>query len=150
MFDECVRELRSQRGTLEDETKSPKGCLAPQAVDESLVSKFKPSAGSWTCDACFVPNTAEATECVACGSLRDGSYGSTSSQAEGKSLDSTPKPQESVAFGSAGGIKLDILQSNPLQPPQATSTEYQPISLSGQTTFGTEDATSDVNTMQGT
>jgi len=32
VFDECVRELRSQRGTLEDETKSPKGCLAPQAV----------------------------------------------------------------------------------------------------------------------
>ena len=154
VFDECVRELQSQRNTMEDvETMSHKAYQEPQEVDESLVSKFKPDAGSWTCDVCFVSNTAEATKCIACDSLKDGSYRSASSRAEDKSLDSTPKPQEPalpVSFRSAGGIKLDILQGNPLQPQESASADFKPISLSDQTSFGTGDAASDVNTMQGT
>ena len=148
VFDECVRDL--QWKMLEDvETKPQASYQAPQEVDESLASKFKPSTGSWTCSVCLVSNTVEVTKCVACGGVKEGfDQHSTLSHAEDESVDSVPKapspldPQQSstpsITFGSAGGIKLDILQSTPLQ---ATSGEYKPISLSEQPNFGTKDST---------
>ena len=148
VFDECVREL--QWRMLEDvETKRHTSYQAPQEVDESLASKFKPSAGSWTCNVCLISNTAEVTRCAACSNVKEGfDQHSTLSHAEDESVDSVPKAPSpldtqqsstpSVTFGSAGGIKLDMLQSTPLQ---ATSGEYKPISLSGQPNFGTKDST---------
>ena len=144
VFDECVRELQSRK--LEDvETKSHASYQTPQHADDSLASKFKPSAGSWTCNLCLISNTAEVTRCAACSTLKKGF--DQQSHAEEESLDSVPKAPSpldtqqssmpSVTFGDAGGIKLDLLQSIPLQ---ATSGEYKPISLSEQPKFGTNDS----------
>ena len=141
VFDECVRELQSRK--LEDvETKSHASYQTPQHADDSLASKFKPSAASWTCNMCLISNTAEVIRCAACSTLKEGFH--QQSHAEEESPDSVPKAPSpldaqqssipSITFGDAGGMKLDLLQSTPLQ---ATSGEYKPISLSEQPKFGT-------------
>ena len=119
VFDECVRELQSRK--LEDvETKSHASYQTPQPADDSLASKFKPIPGSWTCNVCFISNTAEVIRCAACSTLKEGF--DQQSHAEEESLDSVPKAPSpldthqssmpSVTFGDAGGIKLDLLQSH--------------------------------------
>lgn len=39
-------------------------------VQQGVGNQFASKPGSWSCDSCYVKNKAEATKCVACGTLK--------------------------------------------------------------------------------
>ena len=61
-----------------------------QAASKPVVNcgfgdKFKTASGSWDCNACLVPNKAEATKCVACQTPKPGAVNSSSAAAKAPS-----------------------------------------------------------------
>lgn len=84
-----------------------------QQTSESLLAKFAPPQGSWSCDVCLVQNKAGNTECVACQTPKPGTISSKSNL-----FPTTTPPvtttQEPSAFGSSGGVKIDLLQGRSL------------------------------------
>lgn len=67
-----------------------------QKPAQSLSELFKPSTGSWNCDACYVNNNADKTQCLACGSPKPGR--------QAASLAANPFDTKSAAGESATGL----------------------------------------------
>ena len=86
-------------------TSSPaaKPAQAPAANAEpaNLMDKFKPKAGSWECQACFIRNASDVIQCPACNTAKPGHEEEVKKKAE------AAKP--TVTFGSGGGISFGNL-----------------------------------------
>ncbi|XP_053407821.1 E3 SUMO-protein ligase RanBP2-like [Mercenaria mercenaria] len=61
---------KSDSATVKTDTKSEQSKSADGKGD--LASMFKPKAGSWTCDGCYVNSDGEVLKCPCCGTLKPG------------------------------------------------------------------------------
>ncbi|XP_033743786.1 E3 SUMO-protein ligase RanBP2-like isoform X2 [Pecten maximus] len=72
-FEECQEEIQKQ------EQKAPSSPVKEEKKEKqgtkdqmSLAEMFKPAAGSWECNACYVSNKSDAQKCVACSTRKPG------------------------------------------------------------------------------
>lgn len=93
---------------------------------------FKPKAGSWSCEACYISNKADSLYCVACESPKDSTVPKKESLAVKSVLAPAPDaPKFSFGMPASGGFSFGM----PASIPPSTSTVAQPQSSS--ITFGT-------------
>ena len=74
---------------------------AANAEPANLMDKFKPKAGSWECQACFIRNASDVIQCPACNAAKPGHEEEVKKKAE------AAKP--TVTFGSGSGISFGNL-----------------------------------------
>ena len=106
MFKDIFEEAQRNLATTPEKPKS-KDVVAPKSETSSgFGDKFKPKAGEWSCDMCYVLNKADCDQCVSCESVRPGA---------------TPKPKadilptkssSAVSFGKEGGFSISSLSTN--------------------------------------
>ncbi|KAJ8354382.1 hypothetical protein SKAU_G00219490 [Synaphobranchus kaupii] len=72
------------------ESSSDSGSGSGSDSGSKFMDKFKPAAGSWSCDACTLTNGPSLSKCVACGADRPGTDSSSSK----------PAPSSSSGFGA--------------------------------------------------
>ena len=64
--------------------------------EKGFGDKFKPKAGSWTCEGCYLTNNGDALYCTACESPKDGTV---AKKEPSKGLDLTTKTTTKFSFG---------------------------------------------------
>lgn len=117
-------------------TQNPANVSKPSVAD-SLMDKFKPAPGSWSCKECFIKNTAEAKACVACGSSREptdklqkssdafgsaaSNFSNTSNPSNVSGLFRFGAPNSGSATTTANQPSLPFLQSKPTPTTTATN-----------------------------
>lgn len=102
-FNEAVKDTQN---TLIESTTKPQN-EEPETKKEDAKGfgdKFKPKAGSWTCEACYISNKSDVLYCVACDSPKD----NTVPKKEAKSIlaPSADAPKFSFGMPTAGGFSF--------------------------------------------
>lgn len=111
----------------------------------SLAGMFKPPAGSWECNSCLVRNTAEATECIACGaggsepSVENKLFGLGMRKNEGASL-AMPSTAGGFSFGTTDS-KPSFSFGIPQTSQVVTATTTQPPFTFGVTNRSSQETT---------
>lgn len=106
--------------------------------------QFKPKAGSWTCEACYISNKPDTLYCVACESPKD----STVPKKEAKSLLAPAADAPKFSFGmpnqSGFSFGMPAATSTTTVPsaPAASTTVQEDKSISGGFSFGSSSGTS--------
>lgn len=74
VFEKCQAELSSAQNEFAEEVKAESKKEESKAKDEKpdLASLFKPKAGSWSCNGCYVNNGGDVLKCPCCGTLKPG------------------------------------------------------------------------------
>jgi len=78
--------------------------------DDDLMAKFKPKAGSWTCDACMVSNVPDKESCVSCETPKPGSKPKEPAAATSTST---------FSFGKSGGFSFAGGKDSSSEPPKS-------------------------------
>ena len=103
VFESCQKDLRENKPTTPKTPDSaPKldKTKADSTKTQSLAAMFKPKAGSWECEGCFVRNDASVTKCPSCSTLKPGAEPEQSDQVSSTSSSSAA----STSFG--GGVQF--------------------------------------------
>ncbi|KAK3909325.1 Nuclear pore complex protein Nup153 [Frankliniella fusca] len=74
----------------------------------SLMDKFKPAAGTWECDQCFIRNKSDLTKCAACTNPREAKTPAAASNPSDKKI--TPSVIDSVKADSGFGAQFKLAQ----------------------------------------
>ena len=77
VFEDCQAKLRESEQSEGEKPKSVPEKSSSEKMEKaegtpSLASQFKPKAGSWECQACYVVNKEEVKKCVACDTAKPG------------------------------------------------------------------------------
>merc|ERR1719419_545254 len=106
-FEEAVKGAAASKAPLaaakapEPEPEPEKPASSSSEPPANLMDKFKPKAGSWECQGCFIRQSADVIQCPACQTAKPGHEEEVKKKAEAS------KP--SVTFGSGGGISFGNL-----------------------------------------
>lgn len=126
--------------TTSTKTETDAKTSAPKAPGAGFGDAFKPKAGSWTCEGCYLSNTGDAMYCKACDAPKDNTVPKKDANTNVLALsnpsqkfsfgfgaaaasDTAAKPASSFSFGGTTAVTAsDSAQSFTFAPPTATST----------------------------